>query len=111
MNTTKSPEQIAALAAELNEADIAAIMRAKAPATINGLAVESVWLHVFLHEGESCLDCTLFAGGDNDNGKTFADAERALARRISNASDRAAKKRAEAAKLLAEAASIEGGAA
>lgn len=78
----KTPNQITALAAELTEADVAAIIRAKAPKNINGYAVGSVWLHDVACVDGGFIDVTLFADNANASGRTFEEASDKLARLI-----------------------------
>lgn len=109
-----SPDRITALAAELTEADIAAIIRAKVPETIKGRAIThasvqwadygdklGVLPSVTVHAGRACAPCV----------PTFAIAIEMIERELPGPAEEAQQLRAKAAKLLADAAGLERSAA
>ena len=107
-------QQIAALAAELSEADIGELIRAKVPAKIKGRDVTSVYVSwsdygfpvgkctsVSIHVGKQCAVCV----------PTFARAVEIVGEQLLDPRSEANDLRSQAAKLIAEAAKIEGGVA
>lgn len=106
MNIT--PEQIAALAAQLSERDIGAIIRAKVPAKIAGHEVKNVWFYSDTYGGRTEHSVTLFAAGKNVSAPTFSKAVAELEHSIGDPIKLAAEKRSLAEELLAEAAKLEG---
>lgn len=106
---TTTLEQIAALAAQLNEADLAAIIRAKVPAKVAGHEIKNVWFYSDIYGGRVEHSVTLFACGKNVSACTFDGAVLALSAAIGDPMKLAADKREQAERLLAEAAKLEGG--
>lgn len=99
----KTPQEIAALAAELTETEIADICRAKLPANIKGHKITSISLNVntgsphtiHMHAGRSA--CVV-------SHPTFASAVQAISRELPNdAAEEAAQLRRKAADMIAEA--------
>ena len=98
-----TPMEIAALAPQLTEADIAAILHAKAGGQVNGVPIQ----HVIFSAYSFAINVTLSAD-HNTHGfaSTFAEARHVLELKTTNPETRAKELRAHAEELLAEAAKL-----
>ena len=99
--------EIQSLAAQMTEADIAALIRAKAGDKVEGHEVQSVFFNSFRFENKGRIEpvesVAIKANDVWGHGDNFAGAIKQLSNQLTNPSQSAAELRAYAQRLLADA--------